>query len=132
MIKGYADKFVNPLYRTTNMSYGSTKPNVHTMPTNYNSKSSAFTEVLIQNSQKKNISIKVKILINSFFQDLRKDWYVQRQRLQYCHHKKQSHLRLFSLHCTCSFFFIFSILFQSLLELICEYYRFFFLWISYK
>ena len=50
-MKGYSEKFVNPLYKTSNSDYGGKRPNVHTMPTAYFSKSAGFTEV---NLKKKN------------------------------------------------------------------------------
>lgn len=37
------------MFRTTNMDYGAKRPNVHTMPTVYNSKSSGFTGVCLFN-----------------------------------------------------------------------------------
>lgn len=45
IFKGYSEKHVNPLYKTSSMDYGAKRPNVHTMPTVYFSKSSGFTEV---------------------------------------------------------------------------------------
>ncbi len=49
MLKGYPDKPINPMFRTTNGDYGGKRPNVHTMPTSYHSRSSGFTEVCIHN-----------------------------------------------------------------------------------
>lgn len=45
-MKGYSEKNVNPLYKTSNMEYGGKRPNVHTMPTVYFSKTAGFTEVI--------------------------------------------------------------------------------------
>jgi hypothetical protein len=44
-MKGYSERNVNPLYKTSNMEYGGKRPNVHTMPTVYFSKTAGFTEV---------------------------------------------------------------------------------------
>lgn len=46
IFKGYPEKKVNPLFRTTNSDYGGKRPNVHTMPTNYFPNTSGFTEHL--------------------------------------------------------------------------------------
>jgi hypothetical protein len=45
IMKGYSERNVNPLYKTSNMEYGGKRPNVHTMPTVYFSKTAGFTEV---------------------------------------------------------------------------------------
>ena len=46
IMKGYSERTVNPLYKTSNMEYGGKRPNVHTMPTVYFSKTAGFTEVI--------------------------------------------------------------------------------------
>ena len=46
--KGYSEKKVHPLYRTTAMDYGNQRPNVHTMPTVYYTKSAQFSEVFFK------------------------------------------------------------------------------------
>ena len=51
-MKGYSEKFVNPLYKTSNSDYGGKRPNVHTMPTAYFSKSAGFTEVNFKKKHK--------------------------------------------------------------------------------
>jgi hypothetical protein len=59
-VKGYSEKVLNPLFRTTNMDYGAKKPNVDTVPKQIFSKSSAFTEVSIS------YSIFLSIIFNIF------------------------------------------------------------------
>ncbi|XP_066435835.1 piercer of microtubule wall 1 protein [Eleutherodactylus coqui] len=46
--RGYRSKPGNPLYRTTNQTYGSKPPTVHEMPTTFNGVSNKFSEVAIQ------------------------------------------------------------------------------------
>ncbi|KAM8933796.1 piercer of microtubule wall 1 protein [Pelodytes ibericus] len=43
--RGYRSKAGNPLYRTTNQTYGSKPPTVHEMPTTFNSSSSKFSDL---------------------------------------------------------------------------------------
>lgn len=43
--KGYAQKPVHPVYRTSNSDYGARPPSVHTMPTRFSGKTQAFSEV---------------------------------------------------------------------------------------
>lgn len=47
MFKGYPEKPINPMFRTSNMDYGLKRPNIHTMPTNFFPNTSGFTEVII-------------------------------------------------------------------------------------
>ncbi|KAM4696582.1 piercer of microtubule wall 1 protein [Rhinophrynus dorsalis] len=42
--RGYRTKVDNPLYRTTNQTYGSRPPTVHEMPTTFNAISDKFSE----------------------------------------------------------------------------------------
>nr|XP_055025007.1 piercer of microtubule wall 1 protein [Misgurnus anguillicaudatus] len=42
--KGYSKKTTNPLYQTTNETYGSKKPTVHEMPTSFSGSSRKFSE----------------------------------------------------------------------------------------
>ncbi|KAI7797997.1 piercer of microtubule wall 1 protein [Triplophysa rosa] len=42
--KGYSKKIINPLYQTTNQTYGSKKPTVHEMPTSFKGSSRKFSE----------------------------------------------------------------------------------------
>ncbi|CAD5115373.1 DgyrCDS4352 [Dimorphilus gyrociliatus] len=55
--RGYESKTVNPMYRTTNSSYGSNPPNVHTMPTTFRAKSQKFSKHLGQCGMYKNHSL---------------------------------------------------------------------------
>ncbi|RNA45096.1 hypothetical protein BpHYR1_027339 [Brachionus plicatilis] len=57
IMKGYSEKVINPLYKTSNMDYGSKRPNVHTMPVEYHSKSSSFTEHLGKTGMFRNHSL---------------------------------------------------------------------------
>ncbi|XP_033643195.1 UPF0691 protein C9orf116 homolog [Asterias rubens] len=41
--EGYESKPQNPMYRTTNMTYGNKKPTVHTMPTTFRARSQKFS-----------------------------------------------------------------------------------------
>uniref|UniRef100_A0A8C5MNX5 Piercer of microtubule wall 1 n=1 Tax=Leptobrachium leishanense TaxID=445787 RepID=A0A8C5MNX5_9ANUR len=43
--RGYRSKAGNPLYKTTNQTYGSRPPTVHEMPTMFVSKSSKFSDL---------------------------------------------------------------------------------------
>ncbi|ESN94412.1 hypothetical protein HELRODRAFT_164249 [Helobdella robusta] len=45
--KGYGKVEANPRYRTSNSSYGSISPNVHTMPTSFFLKSQEFTKIML-------------------------------------------------------------------------------------
>ncbi|CAH2316711.1 Hypothetical predicted protein [Pelobates cultripes] len=44
-LRGYGSKEGNPLYRTSNQTYGRRPPTVHEMPTTFNSKSSKFSAI---------------------------------------------------------------------------------------
>ncbi|CAF0791005.1 unnamed protein product [Brachionus calyciflorus] len=57
IMKGYSEKMINPLYKTSNMEYGGKRPNVHTMPVQYHSKSSGFTEHLGKTGMYRNHSL---------------------------------------------------------------------------
>lgn len=46
IFKGYSEKKVNPLFRTSNSDYGMNRPNVHNMPNVYYSRTTGFTEHL--------------------------------------------------------------------------------------
>jgi len=41
--EGYGSQPQNPMYRTTNMTYGSKSPTVHTMPTTFRARSQKFS-----------------------------------------------------------------------------------------
>jgi len=43
MFHGYGNKPQNPMYRTTNMTYGNKTPTVHTMPTTFRARSQKFS-----------------------------------------------------------------------------------------
>ncbi|XP_051524616.1 piercer of microtubule wall 2 protein-like [Myxocyprinus asiaticus] len=43
--RGYSKKIINPLYQTTNQTYGSKKPTVHEMPTTFNGSRRKFSEL---------------------------------------------------------------------------------------
>ncbi|KAF5394845.1 Zinc finger HIT domain-containing protein 1 [Paragonimus heterotremus] len=43
LFKGYEDKPINPMYRTTNSEYGRLRPNVHTMNVVYHTRKRDFT-----------------------------------------------------------------------------------------
>jgi len=45
--EGYGSQPQNPLYRTTNMTYGSRSPTVHTMPTTFRARSQQFSVHLL-------------------------------------------------------------------------------------
>ncbi|XP_037535937.1 UPF0691 protein C9orf116 homolog [Nematolebias whitei] len=45
---GYGLKVSNPLYRTSNQTYGSKKPTIHEMPTQFNAMSSHFSEAMLR------------------------------------------------------------------------------------
>ncbi|XP_056395597.1 piercer of microtubule wall 1 protein [Hyla sarda] len=45
---GYRSRARNPLYRTTNQTYGSRPPTVHEMPTTFNGVSDKFSEAAIK------------------------------------------------------------------------------------
>jgi len=44
--EGYDIKPQNPMYRTTNMTYGAKPPSVHTMPTSFHARTQKFSEPL--------------------------------------------------------------------------------------
>ncbi|XP_074527191.1 piercer of microtubule wall 2 protein [Halichoeres trimaculatus] len=46
--KGYSQKKSNPLYRTSNQTYGSKKPTVHEMQTKFAGTSRQFSEAMLQ------------------------------------------------------------------------------------
>ncbi|XP_062855180.1 piercer of microtubule wall 1 protein [Trichomycterus rosablanca] len=46
--KGYSKRTVNPLYQTTNQTYGSRKPTVHEMPTTFNGSHRKFSEHILK------------------------------------------------------------------------------------
>uniref|UniRef100_UPI0037E9431D piercer of microtubule wall 2 protein n=1 Tax=Semicossyphus pulcher TaxID=241346 RepID=UPI0037E9431D len=46
--KGYSEKKTNPLYRTSNQTYGSKKPTVHEMQTQFKGTSRQFAESNLQ------------------------------------------------------------------------------------
>ncbi|XP_072177608.1 piercer of microtubule wall 2 protein-like [Diadema setosum] len=48
VFEGYNSKPQNPLYYTTNMSYGSIPPSVHTVPTCFHARTNKFTEPLLK------------------------------------------------------------------------------------
>jgi len=61
IVKGYSEKKINPLYRTSNSDYGMNKPTVHTMPTTYLAKSAAFTGHLGKTGMYRNQSLNTAI-----------------------------------------------------------------------
>ncbi|XP_038560511.1 UPF0691 protein C9orf116 homolog [Micropterus salmoides] len=46
--QGYSQNFTHPLYRTSNQTYGSKKPTVHEMQTQFKGSSRQFSEALLQ------------------------------------------------------------------------------------
>ncbi|XP_067250604.1 piercer of microtubule wall 2 protein [Chanodichthys erythropterus] len=46
--RGYSQKMINPLYQTTNQTYGSKKPTVHEMPTTFKGSRRKFSEHLLK------------------------------------------------------------------------------------
>ncbi|XP_077981051.1 piercer of microtubule wall 1 protein-like isoform X3 [Glandiceps talaboti] len=44
--EGYEQKPQHPMYMTTNMTYGSKPPSVHTMPTSFHARTQKFSEPL--------------------------------------------------------------------------------------
>ncbi|KAK0147482.1 UPF0691 protein C9orf116 [Merluccius polli] len=46
--QGYSQKSCNPLYRTSNQVYGSKRPTVHEMPTQFNGTSREFSETMLR------------------------------------------------------------------------------------
>ncbi|KAG7282413.1 hypothetical protein CRUP_029734 [Coryphaenoides rupestris] len=46
--QGYSQKRCNPLYRTSNQVYGSKRPTVHEMPTQFNGTSRQFSEAMLR------------------------------------------------------------------------------------
>ncbi|XP_016323747.1 piercer of microtubule wall 2 protein [Sinocyclocheilus anshuiensis] len=51
--RGYRQKMINPLYQTTNQTYGSKKPTVHEMPTTFNGSRRKFSEHLLRSGMYK-------------------------------------------------------------------------------
>ncbi|XP_043102070.1 UPF0691 protein C9orf116 homolog [Puntigrus tetrazona] len=51
--RGYSQKMINPLYQTTNQTYGSKKPTVHEMPTAFNGSRRKFSEHLLKSGMYK-------------------------------------------------------------------------------
>ncbi|KAK2898301.1 hypothetical protein Q8A67_009719 [Cirrhinus molitorella] len=51
--RGYRQKTINPLYQTTNQTYGSKKPTVHEMPTTFNGSRRKFSEHLLKSGMYK-------------------------------------------------------------------------------
>ncbi|XP_053180712.1 piercer of microtubule wall 1 protein [Scomber japonicus] len=45
---GYSQKISNPLYRTSNQTYGSRRPTVHEMPTQFKGTTRQFSEAMLQ------------------------------------------------------------------------------------
>ena len=76
------------------MIYGSKKPNVHTMPTAYHSKSSGFTEVSFPGCQ---VLYLDPSLTSSCFSAFGKDGHVQKPELEHHSSQEQSH-RLLNLN----------------------------------
>ncbi|XP_053551481.1 piercer of microtubule wall 1 protein [Bombina bombina] len=56
-LPGYRSKATNPLYRTSNQTYGSRPPTVHEMPTSFNAISDKFSEKAIKCGMYRNNSL---------------------------------------------------------------------------
>ncbi|CAJ1069335.1 UPF0691 protein C9orf116 homolog [Xyrichtys novacula] len=59
--QGYGEKKSNPLYRTSNQTYGSKKPTVHEMPTQFKGTSRQFSEAMLRAGMYHNNSLNIAL-----------------------------------------------------------------------
>ncbi|XP_041644459.1 UPF0691 protein C9orf116 homolog [Cheilinus undulatus] len=59
--KGYSEKKSNPLYRTSNQTYGGKKPTVHEMQTQFKGTSRKFSEAMLKSEMYRNDSFNTSL-----------------------------------------------------------------------
>uniref|UniRef100_A0A3Q3ALI2 Uncharacterized protein n=2 Tax=Kryptolebias marmoratus TaxID=37003 RepID=A0A3Q3ALI2_KRYMA len=73
---GYGLKISHPLYRTSNQTYGSEKPTIHEMPTQFKSTSRHFSKAMLQSGMYRDLGFntvmeKGKVIVSMTTQNKR-------------------------------------------------------------